>query len=216
MSAFNFLERKRIRFHLMGVEEELRNKDVGSLRPGLREERLRNLGFLKDYRKMGKFPVNTRYPGEVLPHIKDEKGTLCAMAYVIEKSGHGHLVENLAENNNLIRLEDVSGGPVTEWLSTSGLTREESAKIQPGYYGHTPDTPVFWFLPWGFFWISFTLALISLEYVNYRLVKHFKIKKPKIKYLTHAYLAAGALAISVVLAFVVLFLFLLFGAGPFF
>ena len=209
MSAFTFLERKRIKFHLTGVEQELRNQDVSNLRLEFREERLRNLGFLMAYRKRGKFPVNTRYPGEVLPHIKDEKGTLCAMAYIIEKSGHGHLVENLAERNNLIRLEDVSGGPVTEWLSTSGLTREESAKIQPGY-GHTPDTPVFWFLPWGFFWISFTLILISLEYVNYRLVKHFKIKKPKIKYLTHAYLAAGSLAISVVLAFVVLLLFSVF------
>ena len=207
MSAFNFLERKRIRFHLMGVEEELRNKDVGSLRPGLREERLRNLGFLRDYRKMGKFPVNTRYPGEVLPHIKDEKGTLCAMAYVIEKSGHGHLVENLAESNNLIRLEDVSGGPVTEWLSTSGLTREESAKIQPTY-GH--ETANSWLFVWGPFWISFTLILICLEYANYRMVKHFKIKKPKIKYLTHAYMAAGALALSFILAFVVLFLFSVF------
>lgn len=135
---------------MTGVEQELRNQDVSNLRLEFREERLRNLGFLRDYRKLGKFPVNTRYPGEVLPHIKDEKGTLCAMAYIIEKSGHEDLVENLAERNNLIRLEDVSGGPVAEWLSTSGLTREESAKIQPGYV-HTPDTPVFWFLPWGLF-----------------------------------------------------------------
>ena len=207
MLTFNCLERKRIKFHLMGVERELRNKDVSNLKPKLREERLRNLGFLRDYRKRGRFPVNTRYPGEVLPHIKDERGTLCAMAYIIERSGHGGLVENLADSNNLIRLEDVAGGPVADWLSTSGLTKEESAKIQPGYV-HDPAPSQFF--PWGLFWISFTLVLISLEYVNYRLVKHFKIKKPKIKYLTHAYLAIGSLAISVVLAFVILFPFLLF------
>ena len=187
----------------MAVERELRNKDTSHLSPKLRKARLRNLDSLNDYWKQKKFPANTRYPGKLIPHFKDEKGNLCAMAYLIERSGNKELVENIARTNNLVRLEEVNKGPLTEWISTSGLTKEESAKIQPSYCGSAlcnsgvAQTLLTLIMLSGFF----ALTLLCFEYTNYRLTKHFKITKPKIKYLPHAYLSISSMLLTIFYVF---------------
>lgn len=39
----------------------------------------------------------------------------------------------VATANNHIRIADVNGGPILDWILRSGLTQEEAALIQPGY-----------------------------------------------------------------------------------
>ncbi len=119
----------------MRIEQKLRRKDISHLPPALQKERLRNLAVLREYWSQETFPKNTQYPGQRLPHIRDAEGTLCAMAYLIEKSGHHKLVDQLAEANNLVYIDDVKEGPLIEWLRMSGLGQDEAAEIQPTYGG---------------------------------------------------------------------------------
>ena len=62
--------------------------------------------------------------------------------------GHDRLVDKVAEQNNFIRLADVSQGPLMDWILTSGLTQDEMVAIQKPFMPVTekpqiaPATPV--------------------------------------------------------------------------
>ena len=45
----------------------------------------------------------------------------------------------IAKANNNVRIKDVHGGPVLDWILRSGLMQEEAALIQPGYSYLTCD-----------------------------------------------------------------------------
>jgi hypothetical protein len=83
---------------------------------------------LHDYRIAAVFPVDTRgLPWSV---FRDYQNRPCPMAFLIEKSGHRDLVNDVATTNNTLRLADVHDGPLLEWMLTSGLTQEEVAMVQ--------------------------------------------------------------------------------------
>ena len=42
-------------------------------------------------------------------------------------------VSQIVSQNNLVRIRNVHGGNMVQWIRTSGLTQEEAAMIQPGY-----------------------------------------------------------------------------------
>ena len=127
------LQQQRIRFHLKRVELYLQRADTSHLSEVQRLARQKNLENLRDYRRSGVFPINTDYPNQYLPHLKDRFGTYCAVAHLVYSSGKQSFIDELAEWNNLMRMDDVNNGPLLDWLRENGLTKSEAAAIQPAY-----------------------------------------------------------------------------------
>jgi hypothetical protein len=129
-------EAVRLRAHFDQVDVELRTRDVSNLSASQRANRARLIAWLRDYRDAGVFPLNDKFAGEAVPFFRDSKGTLCAMAYLIDRSGRADIVSHVAStrNNAYIR-ELVDDRNLVRWLDTWGLTAAEAARIQPMYEG---------------------------------------------------------------------------------
>jgi hypothetical protein len=98
--------------------------------------RQENLRRLHEYAMAGNFPRNTT-DQQLTPVFVDENNVPCAVGHLMRESGAGDLVERIRELNNLINLSDEFWGPlygdVRSWVSSSGLTLQECALIQPSY-----------------------------------------------------------------------------------
>jgi len=107
--------------------------DTATLRQAVREALIKarglNLASFRAYQKAGVFPSNTYKDGK-LNVWRDQDGHFCAAATIIRKSGDVELVDRVADQNNFIRLADVTQGPLMDWILTSGFTQEEIAAIQ--------------------------------------------------------------------------------------
>jgi hypothetical protein len=124
----------RIQAHLETVERELLARDVGHLSAAQRAARARHVRVLREYREAGVFPHNHDFPGERVPYFVDEHGTLCAMAYLVSRSGRPDLVERVAATrNNAYVPELAEDAELAAWLREAGLSLEEAARIQPTY-----------------------------------------------------------------------------------
>lgn len=64
-----------------------------------RAARQRNIEVLREYARAGVFRHNHDF-SERTPYFRDEHGTLCAMAYLIERSGRGDLVDKVERTAN--------------------------------------------------------------------------------------------------------------------
>lgn len=103
--------------------------DRAALRAKLVANRAANLARFRAYQKAGVFPSNTY--GDTARNVwLDADGHLCAAATIIKASGKADLVARTAEQNNFIRLADVTQGPLLDWILTSGLTQAEIVAIQ--------------------------------------------------------------------------------------
>ncbi|MEX2168039.1 MAG: hypothetical protein WD851_01900 [Pirellulales bacterium] len=91
------------------------------------------IGRVHSYSAAGKFPRNVDFPGQLVPYFVDREGTACAVGRLMQLDGCGKLVAQIATSSNHIRIEDISQGPLVDWIQSSGLTQEECALIQPGY-----------------------------------------------------------------------------------
>ena len=100
-----------------------------SVRAMLIENRAANLARFRAYRLAGSYPSNV-YTGSTLNVWRDPDGKFCAAATIIRSSGDTALVEQIAEDNNFIRLATVTSGPLMDWILMSGLTQAELALIQ--------------------------------------------------------------------------------------
>jgi len=103
--------------------------DRDAVRAKLVANRAANLARFRDYRRAGVFPSNTYSDGKLNVWL-DDAGHLCAAATIINASGQSDLVARTAEQNNFIRLADVTQGPLLDWILTSGLTHAEIVAIQ--------------------------------------------------------------------------------------
>jgi hypothetical protein len=101
------------------------------------------LARLQAYRSRGVFPRNrvTRGMANV---FMDENGYLCAMATLIQASGRQDLVDQIAGDNNLIRMGETTSGPLYDWMLRSGLTVEEIALVQMPDMRMPEPAPVTW------------------------------------------------------------------------
>jgi hypothetical protein len=99
-----------------------------AVRDALIKARHRNLYAFRQYQKKGVFPSNT-YSDKQLNVWRDADGHFCAAATIIRSSDVA-LVDRVAEQNNFIRLADVTQGPLMDWILTSGFTQEEIVAIQ--------------------------------------------------------------------------------------
>ena len=127
-------ESARLRAHFDSVDRELRGRDVSGLTEQQRAMRNQLIAWLRDYRNAGRFPENDKFADRAMPFFRDSHGTLCAMAYLVDRSGRGDIVDRIAKtrNNAFIR-ELTDDQALVAWLETSGLTVGEAARIQPMY-----------------------------------------------------------------------------------
>ena len=103
--------------------------DRSEVRAKLAAARAANLARFRAYQQKGVFPSNT-FADQMLNVWRDEAGHLCAAATIINASGQAALVAKVAQEDNFIRLADVTDGPLMDWILTSGFTQAEIAAIQ--------------------------------------------------------------------------------------
>lgn len=99
----------------------------------LEGERQTNIRRLERYRDRGLFPFNQHVAGRAVPVFVDNDDTACAVGHLMRLSGWDHEVATIQAASNLVYVNDVSQGPLVDWVATSGLTQEEAALIQPAY-----------------------------------------------------------------------------------
>lgn len=132
----------RLRAHFDSVDQELRHADVSRLSASQKEMRGRLISWLRDYRNAGSFPENDRFADRMVPFFRDSHGTLCAMAYLIDRSGRGDIVDKVASTRNNAYIHELADDPaLIAWLDASGLSVEEAGRIQPTYGDPFPPTP---------------------------------------------------------------------------
>jgi hypothetical protein len=101
--------------------------------------RTKLISWLRDYRNAGTFPENDRFADRAMPFFRDSRGTLCAMAYLVERSGGSDIVDHIASTrNNAFIPELTDDHALVAWLDESGLTVNEAARIQPQYGSFPP------------------------------------------------------------------------------
>jgi hypothetical protein len=128
------LEMARLRAHFDSVEVELRYANEPSLTPSQRTARDTLIGWLQEYRDAGKFPRNDRFRDRAMPFFRDGHGALCAMAYLIERSGRRDLVHRIALTRNNAFIAELADDPeLRVWLDSVGLSVAEAARVQPTY-----------------------------------------------------------------------------------
>ena len=127
-------EAVRLQAHFDSVDQELRARDISRLSAEQRAMRARLISWLRDYRNGGTFPENDRLTDRAMPFFRDSRGTLCAMAYLVDRSGRKDILDQIAKtrNNAFIR-ELTDDRALVAWLNTSGLSVDEAARIQPMY-----------------------------------------------------------------------------------
>jgi hypothetical protein len=140
--SFEAAERSRLRAHFAVVERELLAHDISGLTTSQRARRTSLVHLLRRYSAEGRFPKNEHFPGQRVPYFRDAHGILCAMAFLIESTGSGDLVDNVARTRNNAYLPELTDEPgLTEWLDEHGLTAAEAARIQPTYGPSTDQDP---------------------------------------------------------------------------
>ena len=132
------MEVTRLERHFDSVDLELKSRDVSHYTASQRANRAKLVGWLRDYRNAGSFPTNEKF-AEARPFFRDSDDVLCAMAYLITRSGRTDIVDKVAatRNNAYIR-ELIDDRALVDWLDTWGLTAAEAARIQPSYGGDGP------------------------------------------------------------------------------
>lgn len=126
-------ERHRLRAHFDTVLGELKYHDVTRLTIAQRISRARLTTWLAEYRDAGVFPLNDRFT-TATPFFRDSHGVLCAMAYLIDRSGRRDLVDRIAHaRNNAYIAELADDSSLVTWLDSVGLDASEAGRIQPEY-----------------------------------------------------------------------------------
>jgi hypothetical protein len=127
------VEVARLQAHFDSVDAELRSRSVASLSSEQQVKRAQMISWLRDYRKAAEFPVNDRF-AEPTPVFRDAQGALCAMGYLIERSGRGDIVDKVEATRNYAYIPDLADDPaLVAWLDSAGLSVAEAARIQPAY-----------------------------------------------------------------------------------
>ena len=140
-------DREWIRFHLMKVEEILRNRNTSQLSASQSYNRNKCLGYLHSYWLTGNFPINDDYSFRT-PIFIDKHDNFCAVGYLIKASGHEGLSRFIAAQSNLAYVRQMNYPELGIWAIENGFTVDELAWIQPTY--PEPISPVLPLLPNGF------------------------------------------------------------------
>lgn len=131
------LEVRRIQAHFDSVLSELNAERVSGLSPEQHTARTRVIRHLVAYRDRALFPHNYDFPGQAVPYFIDRYTSVrCAVAYLMDATGAGALVTQVAAHNNNVLVPDLAGNTAfIDWLHANGLTLSEAARIQVPYMG---------------------------------------------------------------------------------
>ena len=141
MTTHLLSERARLRAHFDSVDQELRGRDVTSLTAAQRAARRELIHWLREYRDRGEFPLNDIASYQT-PIFRDSRGVLCAMAYLINRSGRSDIVARVASTRNTAYIRELADDrDLLAWLDSTGLSVAEAARIQP-VYDHDPFGPI--------------------------------------------------------------------------
>ncbi len=135
VSSARAAEVMRLERHFDSVDTELKSRDVSALNAAQRANRAQVVSWLRDYRNADRFPVNDKF-AQPTPFFRDKNGVLCAMAYLIDRSGRGDIVDKVAATRNNAYINELADDPaLIRWLDTWGLSVAEAGRIQPSYGG---------------------------------------------------------------------------------
>ena len=135
VSSARAAEVMRLERHFDSVDIELRSRDVSALNATQRANRAQLVSWLRDYRNADRFPVNDRF-SQATPFFRDKDGVLCAMAYLIDRSGRSDIVDKVAATRNNAYIRQLADDPaLISWLNDWGLSVAEAGRIQPTYGG---------------------------------------------------------------------------------
>ena len=127
-------EARRLQAHFDSVLVELEERNVEALRPGQRAARATLAGWLREYRDSGVFPFNAGFAAQAVPIFRDHRGVLCAMAFLIARSGRQDMVDRIAQTRNLALIAELGqDAGLASWLDSAGLSLAEAGRIQPSY-----------------------------------------------------------------------------------
>lgn len=172
VTKFGFLPDKntgedlRIRTHLEYVENLLRHKDVSMLAQEFQQKRKHTLDLLHEYRIAGIFPRNYDYKTEGRPCFIDKDNRICAVGFLVEQTSSREIAEEINHKYKYATIYEMTDALVNNWISSSGLTKEECAMIQPNY-GPPPVYTVNYISPaYGVSSSIVSAANISLNVIN--------------------------------------------------
>lgn len=123
---------ERIQFHLLMVENKLRNQQAIRLTEKQKENRLRTLDILYNYALVGKFPVNT-YHKIRQPYFIDQYGTYCAVGFLVKETGFDEISVAISKRQNYAYVKEINSPELIKWSKDFGFALEELALIQPSY-----------------------------------------------------------------------------------
>ncbi len=123
----------RVQRHLQLVETTLAQRPTGALTPTQRHNRAATLAVLKKYGQAAKFPTNLHHT-ERVPVFVDERGTACAVGYLLLATGEAELMAHIHATHNYATIAELLVYPeIQTWADEHGFTTDELAWIQPGY-----------------------------------------------------------------------------------
>lgn len=120
----------RISTHLAYAEKMVRENNT-AYNKEVAQKRRNILDHLHNYRVVGSFPEQNNSPGVCL---FSEGGRTCAICYLVEKSAGRETAENVSKDLKKCKIAGVKSAALTDWIRSSGLTREEVEIIQPSYH----------------------------------------------------------------------------------
>src|SRR5207237_4858677 len=99
------------------------------------------LGYLDEYHARSITAENGHLPWRTAVFI-DDRGAICAVGYLIERSVGRALPEKIAAAHRYDFLEDIAAAmpEVDGWIRSSGFTLDELASIQPAYSSPNVET----------------------------------------------------------------------------
>ena len=129
---------ERIKAHLTYVEQLLRKKDAAHLSEELKTKRLRILDLLHEYMLAGQYPKNYDIKGKRRPCFLDKDGNICAVGYLVEQTHSLTLACKINSEYKYDWVSDMDMPELNDWITNSGLTKEEFSLIQPSYENNGP------------------------------------------------------------------------------
>lgn len=119
--------------HYATVEAELRAATLPR-DPAIAARRLAAIDLLHEYRVRGNFGDDPSGSGTRNAKFVDDAGRRCAVAFLLDRTGHANLTDAIAARSNDAWVVELAGDEALQnWLLAHGITAVEAARIQgPG------------------------------------------------------------------------------------
>lgn len=127
-------ETEQLQAHLSYVTDWLTQHRPAGLSEAQLQKRAVQLQHLRRYAQSAHFPRQAAYAGR-RPRLIDDRGHLCAVGYLISRSGHPELIQRLNQQYEYAYLQEIADPALATWVANSGFTLEELAMVQPAYDG---------------------------------------------------------------------------------